>query len=262
MSKIAQAFRDGKAFIPFVTGGDPDLETSERLILAMVDAGADMIEIGVPFSDPIAEGPVIQEANERALAAGCTTDRLFDMVEHLREKTDVPLVFLTYVNPIYAYGKKRFMERCSRAGIDGLIVPDLPYEEKQELVPDCEEYGVDLIPLIAPTSRERILKIAEEARGFIYCISSLGVTGVRQEIRTDVGSMVAMVRGVSDVPVAIGFGISTPEQAARMAALSDGAIVGSAIVKLIAEHGRESEGPVAEFVKRMKAAVRESGQPV
>lgn len=256
MSKIARAFRDGKAFIPFVTGGYPDLETSEKLILAMVDAGADMIEIGVPFSDPIAEGPVIQEANEQALAAGCTTDRLFDMVERLREKTEVPLVFLTYINPVYAYGKERFMERCRRAGIDGLLVPDLPFEEKGEIAPACAQYGIDLIPLITPTSRERILRIAAEAQGFVYCVSSLGVTGVRKEIRTDVRTMVSMVRSVSDAPVAVGFGISTTEQAADMAGLSDGAIVGSAIVKLIAEHGRESIGPVAEYVKKMKAAVR------
>lgn len=260
MSRIAQAFQNGKAFISFVTGGDPDLETSEKLIAAMEKAGADLIEIGIPFSDPVAEGPVIQEANERALAAGCTTDRLFDMVERVRKTVSVPLVFLTYINPIYTYGKQRFMERCKQAGIDGIIVPDLPYEEKQELQPDCEAYGIDLISLIAPTSKERISMIAKEAKGFIYCVSSLGVTGVRTQIKTDIGEMVAHVREASSLPVAVGFGISTPEQAAAMAAVSDGAIVGSAIVKLVAKYGRESEQPVAEYVKQMKDAVRRCQQ--
>lgn len=257
MSRIAQAFLNGKAFIPFVTGGDPDLETSEKLLVAMQAAGADLIEIGVPFSDPIAEGPVIQEANERALAAGCTTDKLFDMVEHARQKVTIPLVFLTYANPIYVYGKKRFMERCKQAGIDGVIVPDLPYEERGEMASDCEAAGVDMIPIITPTSRERITMIAKEATGFIYCVSSLGVTGVRKEIQTNVSEMVAYVRKASDKPVAVGFGISTPEQAVAMASVSDGAIVGSAIVKLIARDGRQSEEAVAAYVKKMKDALRE-----
>lgn len=255
MSRIAQAFQNGKAFISFVTGGDPDLETSEKLIAAMEQAGADLIEIGVPFSDPIAEGPVIQEANERALAAGCTTDRLFEMVERVRKTVQVPLVFLTYINPIYTYGKERFMKRCQETGIDGVIIPDLPYEEKEELAPTCKQYGVDLISLIAPTSHERIRMIAGDASGFIYCVSSLGVTGVRQEIRTDIASMVKLAKEASNLPVAVGFGISTPEQAAKMAAVSDGAIVGSAIVKIVAEYGKDSVEPVAEYVRQMKAAL-------
>ncbi|MDE6874965.1 MAG: tryptophan synthase subunit alpha [Lachnospiraceae bacterium] len=257
MSRIAKAFQNGKAFIPFVTGGDPDLETSEKLLAAMQEAGADMIEIGVPFSDPIAEGAVIQEANERALAAGCTTDKLFDMVAHAREKVSIPLVFLTYANPIYAYGKRRFMERCKQAGIDGIIVPDLPYEERDEMAADCEAFGIDMIPIITPTSKERITMIAKEAAGFIYCVSSLGVTGVRKEIQTDVRNMVAYVRKASNAPVAVGFGISTPEQAVSMASVSDGAIVGSAIVKLIAQHGRQSIEPVAAYVGMMKEALKE-----
>ncbi len=256
MSRIAQAFQNGKAFIPFVTGGDPDLETSEKLLAAMQEAGADLVEIGVPFSDPIAEGPVIQEANERALAAGCTTDKLFDMVAHAREKVFIPLVFLTYANSIYAYGKSRFMERCKQVGIDGVIVPDLPYEERDEMASDCEAFGIDMIPIITPTSKERITMIAKEATGFIYCVSSLGVTGVRKEIRTDVSKMVTYVRKASNAPVAVGFGISTTEQAVAMASVSDGAIVGSAIVKLIGQYGRESIKPVTEYVREMKEAVR------
>lgn len=256
MSRIAQAFQNGKAFIPFITGGDPDLETSEQLLVALQEAGADLIEIGVPFSDPIAEGPVIQEANERALLAGCTTDKLFDMVASARKKVSIPLVFLTYANSIYAYGKNRFMERCRQAGIDGVIVPDLPYEEREEMAPDCAEFGIDMIPIITPTSKERITMIAKEATGFIYCASSLGVTGVRKEIRTDIGEMVACVRKATDAPVAVGFGISTPEQAVAMASVSDGAIVGSAIVKLIAQYGKESKEPVAGYVRKMKEAIK------
>ncbi len=255
MSRIPEAFKNGKAFIPFVTGGDPSLETTKKLIIAMEQAGADLIEIGLPFSDPIAEGPVIQEANERALAAGCTTDKLFEMVAQVRQIVKVPLVFLTYINPIYTYGKERFMKRCQETGIDGLIVPDLPFEEKEELAPDCAAYGIDLISLIAPTSKERILKIAENAKGFVYCVSSLGVTGVRSEIKTDIASMVSLVRQATDIPCAVGFGISTPQQAAKMAAVSDGAIVGSAIVKMVAQYGEDSVPAVSDYVKAMKEAV-------
>lgn len=256
MSRIAEAFQNGKAFIPFVTGGDPDLSTTETLLAAMAEAGADLIEIGLPFSDPIAEGAVIQEANERALAAGCTTDKLFDMVKRAREKVSVPMVILTYANPIYMYGKERFMRRCAECGIDGLIVPDLPFEEKGEISEACEAFGIEQISMIAPTSRERIALIAKEAKGFIYCVSSMGVTGVRSEIKTDIGGMTAIVRESGSVPCAVGFGISEPEQAAKMAALSDGAIVGSAIVKLVAKYGKDSGLPVYEYVKRMKDAVR------
>lgn len=255
MSRIAQAFQNGKAFIPFVTGGDPDLETTEKLLVAMQEAGADLIEIGLPFSDPIAEGIVIQEANERALAAGCTTDKLFDMVKRARQTVTVPMVFLTYINPIFTYGKEKFMKRCVECGIDGLIVPDLPYEEKGEIKDVCEKYGVDLISMIAPTSKERIKMIAREAKGFVYVVSSLGVTGVRSEINTNVEEMTDMIREVTDVPCAVGFGISKPEQAAKMAAISDGAIVGSAIVRMVAANGRDCVPVVEKYVKNMKEAV-------
>ncbi|WP_394914790.1 tryptophan synthase subunit alpha [uncultured Robinsoniella sp.] len=256
MSKIRKAFENGKVFIPFVTGGDPTLDVTEQLLYAMQDAGADLIEIGIPFSDPVAEGIVIQEANERALGAGCTTDKLFDMILRARQRVTVPMVFLTYVNPIYTYGKERFMKRCVECGMDGIIVPDLPYEEKEELSGVCEQYDVDLISLIAPTSHERIRMIAKEAKGFVYCVSSLGVTGVRSEIKTNIAEMTKMVKEETDVPCAVGFGISTPEQAAAMARVSDGAIVGSAIVKLVAKHGENAVSAVAQYVREMKAAVR------
>ena len=255
MSNIRKAFENGKAFIPFVTGGDPTLDVTEQLLYAMQDAGADLIEIGIPFSDPIAEGIVIQEANERALEAGCTTDNLFDMIFRARQKVTVPMVFLTYVNPIYTYGKEKFMKRCVECGMDGIIVPDLPYEEKEELSGVCEQYDVDLISLIAPTSHERIRMIAKEAKGFVYCVSSLGVTGVRSEIKTNIAEMTKMVKEETDVPCAVGFGISTPEQAAAMARVSDGAIVGSAIVKLVAKHGENAVSAVAQYVREMKEAV-------
>lgn len=260
MSNIYKAFEKKKAFIPFVTGGDPSLDVTEQLLYAMEEAGADLIEIGIPFSDPTAEGPVIQEANERALQAGCTTDRLFDMLKHAREKVTVPMVFLTYVNPIFIYGKERFMKKCTECGIDGIIVPDMPYEEREELAPACEKYGVDIIPLIAPTSNDRIAMIAKKAKGYIYCVSSLGVTGVRREIRTDIKSMVEQVRKVTDVPCAVGFGIAEPKQAYEMAKVSDGAIVGSAIVKIIAKYGEDCVPYVAEYVKKMKEAVDRAAQ--
>lgn len=256
MSRIHKAFENGKAFIAFVTGGDPDLDTTKKLILEMQKQGADLIEVGIPFSDPIAEGPVIQEADMRALNGGCTTDKLFDALKEIKEEVSVPLVFLTYINAVYKYGKKKFMDRCVECGIDGIIVPDCPYEEKGELLPECIETGVDFISLIAPTSHDRIKMIAKEAQGFIYCVSSLGVTGVRKNITTDLGAMTSLVREVTDIPCAVGFGVATPEQAAHVAKYSDGAIVGSAIVKIVAEYGRDCVPHVGEYVHAMKEAVR------
>ena len=256
MSKISEAFKDTKAFIPFITGGDPSLEITQQLLYAMEEAGADIIEIGIPFSDPIAEGPVIQAANERALAAGCTTDRIFETVKKAREKVRVPMVFLTYLNPIFTYGKERFMERCRECGIQGVIVPDMPFEEKGELREVCTKYGIEIISLIAPTSHERITAIAKEAEGYIYCVSSLGVTGMRKEISTDIQGMVDKVRQVTKVPCAVGFGISTPEQAQQMAAVSDGVIVGSRIVKIVEEYGEKSVPYVREYVENMKKALK------
>lgn len=255
MSRISNAFINKKAFIAFITGGDPDLDTTEKLIYAMESAGADLIEIGIPFSDPIAEGVVIQSANERALSAGTTTDKIFDLIEKVRKKVTVPLVFLTYMNPIYTYGKDKFLSNCKKCGVDGIIVPDVPYEEKEELEPECLKYGVDLITLIAPTSKERIKQIAKDAKGFIYCVSSLGVTGVRSEIKTDISSMISLVREFSSTPCAIGFGISTPEQAESFAQLADGVIVGSAIVKIVEQYGRDALWPVMSYIKSMKNAI-------
>jgi tryptophan synthase alpha chain len=257
MSKIAEAFQNKKAFIPFITCGDPSLEVTEKLVYAIAEAGADLIELGIPFSDPTAEGPVIMAADERALAGGATTDKIFDMVKRIREKVTIPMVFMTYANVIYSYGSERFISKAAELGIDGLILPDIPFEEKDEFAPICEKYGLDLISMIAPTSHDRIRMIAKEAKGFIYCVSSLGVTGVRKEITTDIGGMIKLVKEVSSIPCAVGFGISTPEQAAKMAKVADGAIVGSAIVKLCAQYGEDCVSYVAEYVKSMKDAIRD-----
>ncbi len=258
MSRIKEAFQNRKAFIPFITCGDPDLGTTKEIVKAMVDNGADLVELGIPFSDPTAEGPVIQGANLRALKGGVTTDKIFDMVAELRKEVSVPMVFMTYANVVYSYGIERFAKRAAEVGMDGLILPDVPYEEKEEFAPAFREQGMDLISLIAPTSHDRIAMIAKEAEGFIYCVSSLGVTGMRSVITTDVGAMVKLVKEVSDIPAAIGFGISNPEQAANMVEKSDGVIVGSAIVKLVEKYGKDAPSHVAEFVKSMKDAISES----
>ena len=256
MSNIRTAFDHGKAFIAFLTCGDPDLETTAAAVRAAVRGGADLIELGIPFSDPTAEGPVIQGANLRALTGGVTTDKVFGLVRELRRDVRVPMVFMTYANVVFSYGAERFISRCRETGIDGLILPDLPYEEKDEFQPLCRACGVDLISLVAPTSENRIAMIAREAEGFVYIVSSLGVTGTRSEIKTDLSSIVSVVRANTDVPCAIGFGISTPEQAGAMAALSDGAIVGSALVKLLAKYGTAAPEAIEAFVRSMKAAMK------
>lgn len=256
MSRIRKAFENHKAFIPFVTCGDPDLDTTDRIVHALVDNGADLIELGIPFSDPTAEGPVIMEADNRALSNGVTTDEILSFAKQLREEEiKVPMVFMTYANVVFSYGTERFMKKAKEAEMDGLILPDVPYEEKEDFAPYCEKYDMDLISMIAPTSRDRIAMIAKEAKGFIYIVSSLGVTGVRSDITTDIDTLVRQVRENSDVPCAVGFGISTPEQAKKMAAKSDGAITGSAIVRIIAKYGKESPGPVGDYVKSMSEAV-------
>ncbi len=255
MSNIRRAFENGKAFIPFITCGDPDLETTAAVVRAAVENGADLIELGIPFSDPTAEGPVIQEANVRALNGGVTTDKIFGLVRELRKNVTVPMVFMTYANVVFSYGSERFISTCREIGIDGLILPDVPYEEKEEFLPLCRKYGVDLVSLIAPTSENRIAMIAKEAEGFLYIVSSLGVTGTRSEIKTDLASIVDVVRQNTEIPCAIGFGISTPEQAEKMAGIADGAIVGSAIVKLIAQYGKDAPDYVGKYVKSMKDAV-------
>ena len=256
MSNIQTAFENGKAFIAFITCGDPDLETTAAAVRAAAENGADLIELGIPFSDPTAEGPVIQGANLRALNGGITTDKIFSFVRELRRDVTIPMVFMTYANVVFSYGAEKFISTCREIEIDGLILPDLPFEEKEEFLPLCCQYGVALVSLIAPTSENRIAMIAKEAEGFLYIVSSLGVTGTRSEIKTDLASIVKVVRENTDIPCAIGFGISTPEQARKMAEISDGAIVGSAIIKLLETYGKDAPGHIGAYVKSMKDAMR------
>ena len=255
MSNIQKAFENGKAFIAFITCGDPDLATTAEVVKEAARNGADLIELGIPFSDPTAEGPVIQGANIRALKGGVTTDKIFDFVRELRKEVTVPMVFMTYANVVFSYGSEKFIATCKEIGMDGLILPDVPYEEKEEFQSICDQYDMDFISLIAPTSENRIAMIAKEAKGFLYIVSSLGVTGTRTEIKTDLSSIVEVVRQNTSVPCAIGFGISTPEQAKKMAGLSDGAIVGSAIIKILEKYGTEAPKYVGEYVKSMKDAI-------
>jgi tryptophan synthase alpha chain len=254
-NRIAKAFDHGKAFVAFITCGDPDLETTGKVVRQAAANGADLIELGIPFSDPTAEGPVIQGANIRALSGGVTTDKIFEFVKELRKDVDIPMVFMTYANVVFSYGTEKFVKICSEIGIDGLILPDVPYEEKADFQPTCQKYGLSLISMIAPTSHDRIAMIAKEAEGFLYIVSSLGVTGERQAITTDIGAIVDVVRQNTDIPCAIGFGISTPDQASTMAQKADGVIVGSAIVRRLAEYGKDAAEPVGAYVKSMKDAI-------
>lgn len=255
MIELSQAFGHGKAFIPFITCGDPDLETTGRIIREAVRNGADLIELGIPFSDPTAEGPVIMEADRRALAGGVTTDDILSFAKELRKDVKVPMIFMTYANVVYSYGPDMFCEKAAEADVRGLLLCDVPYEEKQDFLPACEKHGISLISMIAPTSENRIGMIAKEAQGFIYIVSSLGVTGVRKSITTDISPIVDVIRKNTNVPCAVGFGISTPEQARKMASLSDGAIVGSAIIKIIDAGGPDMVKKVGEYVKSMKDAI-------
>lgn len=256
MSKIREAFTDGTAFIAFLTAGDPSKEKTLEFILAIEEAGADIIEIGIPFSDPIAEGPVIQNANTRALSHGINTDDIFELVANVRLHSDIPLAFLTYINPVFYYGYEKFFKKCKEVGLNGIVIPDLPYEEKDEISEVAEKYEVDLISLIAPTSEDRIKMIAKASKGFIYLVSSMGVTGVRSEIKTNLEDIIEEIKKVTDVPIAIGFGINTPEQSKNIAKIADGVIVGSAIVKIIEKYGDASTQHIKDYVSEMKDATK------
>lgn len=256
MNNIKKAFENGKAFISFITCGDPCLETTEQIVYALERSGVDLIELGIPFSDPTAEGVTIQKANERALKNMITTDDIFDMVVKLRKTVKIPMVFMTYANVVFSYGTERFINKCNEVGIDGLILPDVPFEEKEEFEDVCKQYGLEFISLIAPTSHDRISMIAKEANGFVYCVSSLGVTGTRERIETDISSMIKLVKEAKDIPCAVGFGISTPEQAKEISQYSDGVIVGSAIIKICEKFGKDCIKPIEEYVTSMKNAIR------
>jgi len=249
--------RQEKGLITYITAGDPDLATTRELVLAMAEAGADMVEIGVPFSDPIADGPTIQQASQRALAAGTTPAAVLALAQSLRCETPIPLILMTYYNPVYRYGPAAFVAAAAAAGIDGLIVPDLPVEEASVLRTACDAHNLALIPLVAPTSTPaRITAIASQARGFIYCVTVTGVTGARNRIETDLAPVVACIRRCSSLPVALGFGIAGPEAARSLGPLADALVVGSALVNLVANHqGTALFREVKKFCRSIKQAL-------
>ncbi len=258
MSKIAEAFEGGKAFIAFITCGDPDIASTVSFVTAAAEAGADIIEIGIPFSDPTAEGPVIEAANMRSLAAGTTTDKVFEAVREIRKTVKIPLIFMTYANVVFSYGTERFARAAAEVGMDGVILPDVPYEEKEEFAPVFRRYGLDFISLIASTSHERISMISRDAEGFVYCVSSLGATGTREHITADISEMTELVHAAKKIPVAAGFDMSSSKQAREVAGHTDGVIVSSAIMELIEKYGTEAAPYIRAFVSEMKAAVREA----
>lgn len=248
-------FNKGKAFIPFLTAGYPTLDATEKLILKMEEAGADLIEVGIPFSDPIAEGPVIQKSSQLALNNGVNVEKIFEMLKRIREKSNLPMVFMAYANSLFVYGLDKFFQKCQDLEIKGVILPDVPYEEKEEFEEVARKYDVEIISFIAPTSNERIKMIAQASRGFIYVVSSLGVTGVRDEITTDLASINEVIRQTTITKTAIGFGINNPIQAKEVSKHADGVIVGSAIIKLIEKSGDNYLDAVYNYVKEMKEAI-------
>lgn len=260
MNRIEKCFsdlkaRNEKALITFITAGDPDLETTERAVFEMFGNGADIIELGVPFSDPVAEGVTIQKSSLRSLKNGTNLTKIFETVKRIREKTEKPLILMMYINTIFVYGTDRFFADCKQYGIDGVIVPDMPFEERDEVQEFAEKYGVLNINLVAPTSRNRIEKIATESKGFLYCVSSTGVTGVRSGYTTDFDDFFGTIKKYAKCPCAVGFGISGPEQAKKMSGYCDGVIVGSAIVRIFEENGSEAPKAAGEFVKALKDAL-------
>ncbi len=256
MNRIELAFKNKKAFIPFITAGYPNINKTEDFIYKMVSAGADLIEIGIPFSDPVAEGPIIQESSQKALDVGTNLDNIFELVKKVRKTVSIPLVFMTYINPVFKYGYDKFFKECSLIGIDGIIIPDLPFEEKSEIAGYAKKYDIKIISLIAPTSQKRIEEIAKDAEGFLYIVSSMGVTGVRNEIKTDLKSIISSVKKVTSLPAAIGFGIHSPQQAEEMSKIADGVIVGSAIIKIIKQYENNADKYIYDYIKSMKDSMK------
>ena len=253
---ITEIFKNKKVLITYLTAGDPSLDKTENYILTMAENGADLIEIGIPFSDPVAEGKTIQDAMTRALSKKIDLDDIFNAVVNVRKKSNVPLVFMTYLNPLFSYGYEKFFKKCADTGIKGVIVPDMPFEEQDEIKAFTDKFGIVIITLIAPTSKERINTLARQAKGFVYLVSSLGVTGVRSRITTNIGNIVSEIKKLTDTPVAVGFGISTAEQAKEMAKDADGVIIGSAVVKIIAEYKENAAAKLAEYVSEIKKIIQ------
>lgn len=253
MNRIEKKFKEiegRSAFIGYITSGDPTLEKTEELVYAMEENGCDIIELGIPYSDPVADGPVIQLAAQRALDNGIKVKDIFETVAKIREKSQVPIAFLVYYNTVFAYGLKAFADKCDEVGIDGLIIPDLPLEERKELMPYLEGKNVGIIPLVAPNSNTRIKDIVTGGRGFVYCISSFGVTGMRDNFEINISKYLESVKAQTDLPLAVGFGISTNDDVKKFAEVADGVIVGSAIVKKV-EETNGSAKEVGAFIKEL-----------
>lgn len=255
MNNIENVFKKGKAIIPFIVAGHPSLELTEKLIYALARSGADMIELGMPFSDPVADGPVIQRVYSKVLESGITTDDIFDMLQRTREKIEIPLIIMSYLNPIFVYGVDKFINRCVECGVKGLIIPDIPYEEREELEPFCIENGIDVISLVTPTSKERIALIVKNAKSFIYCVSSPGVTDIPNEFHREINEMITLVRKFNTLPCVADLGISTPEQAKDISQFADGIIIGSAIVSLVADKGDQCIPAVEAHITSIKDAL-------
>ena len=254
--------RRERALVPYFTAGDPSIATTRQLVVEAARRGADAIELGIPFSDPLADGPVIQRATQRALAAGVTLPRVLELVREMRSEVSVPLVFLTYYNPVLAFGLKAFCRTAVEAGIDGVIVADLPPEEAGPLQAEAEQAGLDLVHLVAPTSTpERMRRIARASQGFIYLVSLTGVTGERVALAPELSQQLRALRAITTKPICVGFGISTPEQAREVGRVADGVIVGSAIVRLVEQHGGTSDllARVGDFIAALKAPLRAAG---
>lgn len=258
MNKLREAFtKNKKTVIGFMTAGDPTFEASVQNILALAEGGADIIEIGIPFSDPIAEGAIIQQANVRALKNGMTTKRIFELVQRVREKTDTPICLITYLNPVFKYGYDRFFEDCAKSGVDGIFVPDMPFEERPEAADYAKKHGITIIPLIAPAAPERIKAIAESANGegYIYVASAMSEAGLTEQSKQELKSVIDEAKKYTDVPTAVWFGIHTPKEAKRVAEIADGVIVESIAVELVTKHGEKSAPYIAEFIEQMKTAL-------
>ncbi|QQK08112.1 tryptophan synthase subunit alpha [Miniphocaeibacter halophilus] len=255
MNRIEEALKDKKSFIGYITAGHPTIDISEKVIYKMVEAGTDLIEIGIPFSDPNAEGEVIHNANIKALKNGMKIEKAFDLVETVRKKVNVPIVFLTYCNPVFKYGYDEFFKKCKEVGADGIIVPDLPFEERDEMKVFADKYGIIMITLVPPVSKNRIEMLAKDAKGFAYLVSSMGLAGVRKKFPDGVKEFAKFVKENTNIPILIGFGIENEEQIKEMSEISDGIILDSAIVNIIEESGEEAPEKVFKFIKEIKNTI-------
>lgn len=243
------------SLIGFIMAGDPDLETTKKSIISMSDAGTDMVELGIPFSDPIAESKVIQSANIRALKAGTHLKNIFSMIEEVRKSTDIPIIIHSYINPVFNFGYDKFFAECEKVKVAGIVVPDLSFEEKTEIKEYADKYGINIISFVVPAPRERIIEISKNATGFIYFVPSISSTAVMGDSSSEIDMVVETIKSVTDVPVALGFGINTVSQAEYFSKKADGVIIGSAIVKLIEKYGKNAPEYVYKYVKDMKAAI-------